>query len=83
MDIHTHYDGQVTWDPLLTPSSGHGVTTVMFGNCGVGFAPCREGDRLALIDILVSVEDIPGTGARSLPFRPFFGAMGKMSTLCT
>jgi N-acyl-D-amino-acid deacylase len=61
IDIHTHYDGQVTWDPLLTPSSGHGVTTVMFGNCGIGFAPCRSTDRQQLIDILVSVEDIPGT----------------------
>ena len=114
VDIHTHYDGQVTWDPLLTPSSGcgnfdiifdhfwrtcpapphltravchvllgtladrvligawnptlcpiwgfrHGVTTLMFGNCGIGFAPCRPLDRTQLIDILVSVEDIPGT----------------------
>ena len=45
VDIHTHYDGQVTWDDRFTPSSGHGVTTVLMGNCGVGFAPCRPQDR--------------------------------------
>lgn len=61
IDIHTHYDGQITWDPLCTPSCNHGVTTVAFGNCGVGFAPVRPGDESKLIDILESVEDIPGT----------------------
>ncbi len=61
VDIHTHYDGQATWDPLLEPSSGHGVTTVVAGNCGVGFAPVRQGDEKWLISLMEGVEDIPGT----------------------
>ena len=60
VDVHTHYDGQATWDPILAPSSWHGATTVLFGNCGVGFAPCRPRDREALIDLMEGVEDIPG-----------------------
>ncbi len=60
VDVHTHYDGQATWDPMLAPSSWHGVTTVLFGNCGVGFAPCRPQDQEALIDLMEGVEDIPG-----------------------
>jgi len=61
VDIHTHYDGQVTWDPELTPSSWHGVTTVVMGNCGVGFAPVRPGAEAFLIELMEGVEDIPGT----------------------
>jgi N-acyl-D-aspartate/D-glutamate deacylase len=61
VDVHTHFDGQVTWDPLLAPSSYHGVTTVVTGNCGVGFAPCKPGQRDWLIGLMEGVEDIPGT----------------------
>lgn len=61
VDIHTHYDGQVTWDPMMTPSSWHGVTTVVMGNCGVGFAPVRPGQQGFLIELMEGVEDIPGT----------------------
>lgn len=60
VDVHTHYDGQATWDPILAPSSWHGVTTILFGNCGVGFAPVRPHHRGALIDLMEGVEDIPG-----------------------
>ena len=60
VDVHTHYDGQATWDPVLAPSSWHGVTTLLFGNCGVGFAPVRASDRDTLIDLMEGVEDIPG-----------------------
>lgn len=61
VDIHTHYDGQVCWDKQVTPSSWHGVTTVVMGNCGVGFAPVRPGSEAALVELMESVEDIPGT----------------------
>ena len=60
VDIHTHYDGQVTWDPLLEPSTLHGVTTLVMGNCGVGFAPVRPGSEEWLIQLMEGVEDIPG-----------------------
>ena len=61
VDVHTHYDGQATWDPILAPSSWHGVTTTMFGNCGVGFAPVRKEDHRELIDLMEAIEEIPGT----------------------
>jgi N-acyl-D-amino-acid deacylase len=60
VDVHTHYDGQATWDAELAPSSWHGVTTVLFGNCGVGFAPVRNVDHSALIGMMESIEEIPG-----------------------
>jgi N-acyl-D-amino-acid deacylase len=59
VDVHTHYDGQATWDSELAPSSWHGVTTVLFGNCGVGFAPVRRADHASLIGMM---ESIDGTG---------------------
>jgi N-acyl-D-aspartate/D-glutamate deacylase len=60
VDIHTHYDGQATWDSHLAPSSLHGVTTVVMGNCGVGFAPVHQKDQGLLIELMEGVEDIPG-----------------------
>src|SRR5918998_24587 len=60
VDGHTHYDGQATWDELLTPSCWHGVTTVVMGNCGVGFAPVAPERREWLIGLMEGVEDIPG-----------------------
>jgi N-acyl-D-amino-acid deacylase len=61
VDIHTHFDGQVCWDKQVTPSCWHGVTTVVMGNCGVGFAPVRPGAQGELVELMESVEDIPGT----------------------
>ena len=61
VDVHTHYDGQVTWDDVLEPSASNGVTTLVMGNCGVGFAPVRPSDHDALIDLMEGVEDIPGS----------------------
>ncbi len=61
VDIHTHYDGQATWDSQLAPSSWHGVTTVVMGNCGVGFAPVKPTDHERLVQLMEGVEDIPGT----------------------
>ncbi|OBB07200.1 amidohydrolase, partial [Mycobacteriaceae bacterium 1482268.1] len=60
VDLHTHYDGQAIWSERMTPSSAHGVTTAVMGNCGVGFAPCRADDHEVLVDVMAGVEDIPG-----------------------
>ena len=64
VDLHTHYDGQATWDQRLTPSSWHGITTAVMGNCGVGFAPVRVPDRERLLELMEGVEDIPGVVLR-------------------
>jgi N-acyl-D-aspartate/D-glutamate deacylase len=70
VDVHTHYDGQATWDSHLLPSSRLGATTVVIGNCGVGFAPCRPQDRDVLIGLMEGIEDIPGTAlAEGLPWN--------------
>src|SRR5579863_9655058 len=70
VDIHTHYDGQALWSDRLNPSSSHGVTTVVMGNCGVGFAPCRAEDHDLLITVMEGVEDIPGVVmAEGLPWN--------------
>src|SRR3954470_3398062 len=61
VDIHAHYDGQASWDERMIPSSWHGVTTVVVGNCGVGFAPVRPTDHERLVELMEGVEDIPGT----------------------
>jgi N-acyl-D-aspartate/D-glutamate deacylase len=64
VDVHTHYDGQATWDSRLQPSSWHGVTTVVMGNCGVGFAPVKRANRDRLVELMEGVEDIPGSALR-------------------
>lgn len=70
VDVHTHYDGQITWENRLAPSSGHGVTTVVMGNCGVGFAPVRPGDHELMIRLMEGVEDIPDVVmAKGVPFN--------------
>ena len=61
VDVHTHYDGQATWDDRLDPSFSNGVTTLVMGNCGVGFAPCPPGEESTLIELMEGVEDIPGS----------------------
>jgi N-acyl-D-amino-acid deacylase len=84
VDIHTHYDGQVTWDPYLTPSSWHGVTTIVMGNCGVGFAPVEPGKEDFLIGLMEGVEDIPGNAlAAGIPwqwesFAQYLDALARM-----
>lgn len=61
VDVHTHYDGQVSWDDTMDPSFSHGVTSIVMGNCGVGFAPCPPGHERQMIELMEGVEDIPGT----------------------
>jgi N-acyl-D-aspartate/D-glutamate deacylase len=84
VDIHTHYDGQVTWDSRLTPSSTLGATTVVTGNCGVGFAPVRKGDEETLIRLMEGVEDIPGAALHAglswdwESFDEFMGAVERL-----
>jgi N-acyl-D-aspartate/D-glutamate deacylase len=84
VDLHTHYDGQATWDPLLTPSCWHGVTTVVMGNCGVGFAPVKPDAHDFLIQLMEGVEDIPGTALSEgitwgwETFPEFLGALEAM-----
>ena len=60
LDVHSHYDGQASWDPVLQPSVNHGVTTAVMGSCGVGFAPVKPADHQRLIELMEGVEDIPG-----------------------
>src|SRR6516162_3799949 len=84
VDAHTHYDGQAMWDPLLAPSCWHGVTTVLFGNCGVGFAPVKKHHRGALMDLMEGVEDIPnpvlsaGLTWEWEPFPEFIDALTRL-----
>ena len=86
VDVHTHYDGQVTWDPFLTPSAWHGVTTVVMGNCGVGFAPVRPGSEAWLVQLMEGVEDIPGTalseGITWVPTSTVWGSRSTASRYC-
>ncbi|MFM5954006.1 MAG: N-acyl-D-amino-acid deacylase family protein [Novosphingobium sp.] len=83
VDVHTHFDGQVTWEQRLSPSSGHGVTTAVMGNCGVGFAPCRPGERETLVKLMEGIEDIPEVVmVEGLPwnwetFPEYLDALGK------
>ncbi|MEG2975068.1 MAG: amidohydrolase family protein, partial [Comamonas sp.] len=83
VDVHTHFDGQATWDERLWPTSQQGVTTAVMGNCGVGFAPCRPEDRDTLIALMEGVEDIPDTALHEgLPwtwesFPEYLDALGE------
>src|ERR1700730_6402757 len=85
VDIHTHYDGQATWDEVLAPSSWHGVTTIVTGNCGVGFAPARPDRHEWLIGLMEGVEDIPGTALSEgmkwewETFPEYLDALGRRS----
>ena len=84
VDMHTHYDGQVTWEDTTSPSSQHGVTSIVMGNCGVGFAPCRPADRDGLVGLMESVEEIPeivmteGVKWNWETFPEYLGALGGL-----
>jgi N-acyl-D-aspartate/D-glutamate deacylase len=84
VDIHTHYDGQITWDETFSPSIYHGVTTVVTGNCGVGFAPVRKGEEQRLINLMEGVEDISGSALSEglrwdwLTFPEYMNALERM-----
>jgi N-acyl-D-amino-acid deacylase len=88
VDVHTHYDGQASWDPWLAPSSWHGVTTIVMGNCGVGFAPVKPDKHAWLINVMEGVEDIPGTAlAEGIPwgwesFPEYFDALECRTARC-
>jgi N-acyl-D-aspartate/D-glutamate deacylase len=85
VDVHTHYDGQATWDPELAPSSWHGVTTAVMGSCGVGFAPVRPGSEAFLIELMEGVEDIPGSALHEgltwgwETFGEYLDALGRLA----
>ena len=85
VDVHAHYDGQATWDTQLAPSSWHGVTTVVMGNCGVGFAPVRATDHERLIQLMEGVEDIPGSALHEgiswewESFEEYLGALDRQA----
>ncbi|MDO7842318.1 N-acyl-D-amino-acid deacylase family protein [Sphingomonas immobilis] len=85
IDVHTHYDGQAMWENRMAPSSGHGVTSVVMGNCGVGFAPCRPGERDMLVAVMEGVEDVPEVVmTEGLPwnwetFPEYLDALGERS----
>jgi N-acyl-D-aspartate/D-glutamate deacylase len=84
VDIHTHYDGQATWDSRITPSAWHGVTTVVFGNCGVGFAPVIPEHHVRLVELMEGVEDIPGTALHeglSWQWRSFAEYLDALASL--
>ena len=74
IDLHTHYDGQAVWSERMNPSSTHGVTTVILGNCGVGFAPCRPEDRELMCATMEGVEDIPGVVMKEGPDKRTFAS---------
>eukprot|EP00930_Biecheleria_cincta_P008172 TRINITY_DN109561_c0_g1_i1.p1 TRINITY_DN109561_c0_g1~~TRINITY_DN109561_c0_g1_i1.p1 ORF type:complete len:670 (+),score=108.39 TRINITY_DN109561_c0_g1_i1:210-2219(+) len=88
IDVHTHFDAQATWDPLLSPSTSAGVTTAIMGNCGVGFAPCQKELRPFLLDLMEAVEDIPGTALHEgiqwewETFPEYLDALARRSYAC-